>query len=355
VKINRSTKCSLRFANQGKQYTLDAVLVEYGNVVNQFIVQFWDTCPANKDLLKPVVDSVDTWFTARLRKVAAREAIAMIQAAKRRHGDKAHMPTHRGQRMCVSSTIAELQDAKTSAFDCWLHLASIGDGVLLDLPIKRHRHFNQLAARGRRQNAYIITREYVQFSFEIETGPKQPKTACIGIDTGINALASLSNGSQLGQDIKAGIERIKRCKHGSKGQQRAVRAMRQRMNEIAKEIGRTATLVVVENLKGLTLHTRRRALGRKTRASIGRWNVRYWLNRLQMTCEDMNVSFRTVSAAYTSQTCSSCGLVDRRNRNGELFRCLGCGYEANADVQASRNILSRFLTGPYGAGCKPMT
>lgn len=31
-----------------------------------------------------------------------------------------------------------------------------------------------------------------------------------------------------------------------------------------------------------------------------------------------------------------------------------CGHQANADVQASQNILARFLTGPYGAGCKPL-
>ncbi|MFH1636700.1 MAG: zinc ribbon domain-containing protein [Chloroflexota bacterium] len=61
-----------------------------------------------------------------------------------------------------------------------------------------------------------------------------------------------------------------------------------------------------------------------------------------------------MSPYKTSQTCSSCGHVDRGNRSGELFRCLSCGYVANADVQASRNILTRFLTGPYGAGCKPL-
>ena len=112
------------------------------------------------------------------------------------------------------------------------------------------------------------------------------------------------------------------------------------------------TLSTVENLKNITKNTKRRALGRKTRASIGRWNVRYWLTRLQQVCERNRVSFRSVSPRYTSQQCSNCGFTDRGNRDGELFRCLSCGYQANADVQASRNILTRFLTGPYGAGFK---
>ena len=129
--------------------------------------------------------------------------------------------------------------------------------------------------------------------------------------------------------------------------------MRQRMDEVAKEVVKVASLVVVENLKDITKNTKRR-LGKNMRRTIGRWNVRYWLTRLQQVCERNRVSFRTVSPRYTSQQCSNCGHTDRRNRNGELFRCLGCGYEANADVQASRNILARFLTGPYGAGCKPL-
>lgn len=353
MKISRSSKCSLKFTTVSKLSKLDTVLTEYGRVVNCFINIFWVECPAKGKLLKPVVDSVDSWFSARLRKVAAREAIDMVKAAKERHSDKAVKPTHRGQRMCVSSTIARLDVAKGSSFDCWLHLSSIGNGIILDLPIKRHKHFNDLATAGRRQESYIITRESVQFCFEIETGPKQDPDCCVGVDTGINALASLSTGEQLGTDIKAGIERIKRFKHGSKGQKRAVRALRQRMDEVAKEVVGKASLVVVENLKNITKNTKRR-LGKNMRRSIGRWNVRYWLETLQRKCEWNRVSFRSVSPYKTSQTCSSCGHVDRGNRSGELFRCLSCGYEANADVQASRNILTRFLTGPYGAGCKPL-
>lgn len=210
-----------------------------------------------------------------------------------------------------------------------------------------------MSAKGKRLESYVITRNSVQLCFEIETGPKQAKDRCVGVDTGINALASLSTGEQMGLDIKAGIKRIKRCKHGSKGQKRAVRALRQRMDEVAKEVAAKATLVVVEDLTGMTKHTKRR-LVKTMRRSVGRWNVRYWLGALERACEANRVSFRTVCPKYTSQMCSSCGHVDRRNRNGEVFRCLSCGYEANADVQASRNILARFLTGPYGAGCKPL-
>ena len=49
-----------------------------------------------------------------------------------------------------------------------------------------------------------------------------------------------------------------------------------------------------------------------------------------------------------------CGHIDRRNRKLEVFRCLNCDHKDNADVNAARNILYRFLSGPYGAAYKSL-
>lgn len=49
-----------------------------------------------------------------------------------------------------------------------------------------------------------------------------------------------------------------------------------------------------------------------------------------------------VGPKYTSQTCSCCGNVDKGNREGVSFKCTVCGYKANADLNASINILNRF-------------
>ena len=51
-----------------------------------------------------------------------------------------------------------------------------------------------------------------------------------------------------------------------------------------------------------------------------------------------------VPAAYTSQTCHKCGHVAKGNRESQaVFRCVECGYRANADVNAAMNILGRAL------------
>jgi IS605 OrfB family transposase len=359
MKLIRSSKCTLRYATAAKRQALRGVLLTYGRIVNEFIDQFWAQPVDKTELLKDVVNSVKG-STARLRKVAAREALDMCLAAKnqaKESGKKAVKPRHRGKRMCLSSTIADLLPSKSAkSFDCWLHLQSLGFKLILDFPIRLHRHFHALAREGKRLASYVITENYVQFAFEIKTEPKLEPDRCVGIDTGINALASVSTGHQFGLDIKSGIDRVKRCKHGSHGQRTASRALRQRMAECCKEILNTLkpTLIVVEDLKGITKNTKRRIVSKGFRRSIGRWNVRFWLGALERLCERNRVSFRRVSARYTSQTCHRCGHIDRRNRSGEPFKCLKCNHQANADVQASLNILIRFLTGLYGAGCKAL-
>lgn len=360
MKITRSTKCSVKFATQKKRHELKTILSEYGKVVNIFIDCFWDKKIDKTQLLKPIVDlPKDSWLSARLRKVAAREALDMISASKERWKDrpsKLVKPVHKGKRMYVSCTIAELKDSKDAKeFDAWLHIASVGNKMTMDIPIRFHKHYNRLCIKGRRLNSYIVTDSYVQFVFEIDTGAKKVGKKCVGVDTGINALASLSTGEQLGTDIKESIERVKRCKQGSNGKEKARRALKQRIDEVAKKVAsKDVDLLVVEALKKMGHNSKlRRRLSKNMRRSIGTWNWKYWLGRLEQRCEDNRVSFRTVSPCYTSQTCSCCGHVDRRNRDGEVFRCQVCGHADNADINASRNILSRFLTGPYGASYKP--
>lgn len=52
---------------------------------------------------------------------------------------------------------------------------------------------------------------------------------------------------------------------------------------------------------------------------------------------------RAVPAAYTSQTCSACGVVDPGSREGcgREFACTGCGHSEHADLNAARNIEDR--------------
>ncbi len=358
MKIIRSSKCSLKFASKSKLRILRTILEEYSRVVNFFINIFWDDLPPKSSILKGVINLPKTWLSFRLKKLAAIEAIGMIKASKGRWGSKAKKPTRRKNRMSASCSVASLRNSRNaSEFDCWLHLSSIGNNIIIDLPIKKHRQFLKWESLGKRYTSYTICEDYIQFFFEIDTGAKKKEGEIIGIDTGINSLASLSTGEQIGSDIKNCVKRINGCKYGSNGQKKARRALRQRIDEISKQITVRDSLrmIVVEKLKNLNYKTKeRRRLSKNIRRAIGSWPWRYWLDRLQMGCEENRVSFRSVPAYNTSIICPACGHADRGNRKSqEYFQCQKCGHAGNADIVAARNILNRFLTGPYGACCKP--
>lgn len=53
------------------------------------------------------------------------------------------------------------------------------------------------------------------------------------------------------------------------------------------------------------------------------------------------IEISLVNPDYTSQMCSKCYTIDKRNRNKDKFICKNCGYETNADYNASVNIKER--------------
>jgi putative transposase len=54
-----------------------------------------------------------------------------------------------------------------------------------------------------------------------------------------------------------------------------------------------------------------------------------------------------VNPAYTSQTCTACKHVARESRESQaVFRCVACGHQAHADVNAAKNILAAGLAVP---------
>lgn len=55
-----------------------------------------------------------------------------------------------------------------------------------------------------------------------------------------------------------------------------------------------------------------------------------------------DISLSTVHSSYTSKQCSHCGCIDDGNRlSQEVFKCVECGHEDNADVNAAINIEKR--------------
>jgi putative transposase len=68
--------------------------------------------------------------------------------------------------------------------------------------------------------------------------------------------------------------------------------------------------------------------------------------QLAYKCVWYGSELRTVPSAYTSQACFVCDHCEAGNRNDEAFKCLGCGHEDHADINAAKNILKLGLDKP---------
>ena len=79
----------------------------------------------------------------------------------------------------------------------------------------------------------------------------------------------------------------------------------------------------------------------KAKSGLNRVMLNSSTGRLFQYCEYKFTNIKKINAAYTSQTCSNCGCIDKRNRVSQSkFLCISCGYVDHADLNASANILA---------------
>ena len=114
---------------------------------------------------------------------------------------------------------------------------------------------------------------------------------------------------------------------------------------------KTGTLVIGE-LKGIKQHIN---IGRKNNQNFVGIPYGLFKQKLKAKCAFYGISYLEVNEAYSSQTCSNCGIVRKSNRKYRgLYVCRSCGMVLNADVNGAINILkqvvpeSLFLRGGIG-------
>jgi IS605 OrfB family transposase len=107
--------------------------------------------------------------------------------------------------------------------------------------------------------------------------------------------------------------------------------------------------IVLENIRGLKTHSKKqRKASKKVRRQLSNW-VYYQLERFVIErAEKVGKVVLFVNPSYTSQRCSRCGYISKKNRQSQAeFFCRKCGHQLNADLNAARN-LSDFGKSEFG-------
>ena len=182
---------------------------------------------------------------------------------------------------------------------------------------------------------------------------QQDQHKTMGIDIGLRQLAVASIGTTSfffpGGDMAYRRRRFasRRRKLGQAKKLYAIRKLKNKESEWMKDtnhkISRQIVNIALEN--GVHLIRMEDLTGiqhsRKSRKEAGR-NLHSWSHYqlqgfIEYKANMAGLTVEYVNPTYTSQMCT-CGYVDKRNRNLDVFHCIQCGYKNHADVNASINI-----------------
>lgn len=72
---------------------------------------------------------------------------------------------------------------------------------------------------------------------------------------------------------------------------------------------------------------------------LNHWTYYDIQTKIKSKASAVGIEVKLISPKFTSQRCSKCGCISKENRKTQaVFKCVSCGYETNADFNASQNI-----------------
>jgi IS605 OrfB family transposase len=201
----------------------------------------------------------------------------------------------------------------------------------------------------------------------------QPSGTVIGVDMGLSRPSVCSNNRFFGErrwkETERRYFRLRRSlqRKGTRSAKRHLRKLAGKVKRFRRNCDhvlsrsivdsvRPGTVIVVENLVGIRSRTKQR--GRESRRRLHSWSFAQLRAFLTYKAEAHGCRVEGVDPRHTSQACSRCGHVHRSNRRSQSrFLCRACGFELNADLNASRNIARKYLAsgGMPAAGGPPST
>jgi putative transposase len=178
----------------------------------------------------------------------------------------------------------------------------------------------------------------------------------VGIDLGIYNICTLSDGSMIPHNKVRSVKRKRqylRSKLQTKGTPSSKRKLkilsgkearfsRNENHVLSKHLVQSDyDVFVFENLKNIRKSHKK--YHKKSNRMISNWSYGQLIEFTTYKAQVVGKHVFKVSPAFTSQRCSSCGTIEKTNRQKSKYKC-SCGHEMHADVNAARNIRNIFLS-----------
>jgi len=205
-------------------------------------------------------------------------------------------------------------------------------------------------------NQIEIGEEYAYISVSIPEPELIEPTNWLGVDRNTTGHIAVVSDPETGKVIKLGKSALyvhnkyknMRKTLQKKGKYGKVKQIKDRESRIVRDINHKVSRKIVNTAKdtgkGIKLEDLTGIRNSKKNTKTFRYAKHSWsFYQLQMFIEYkaklLGVDVAYVDPAYTSQSCSRCGLIG--NRNKKSFECPECGHVDHADSNAGFNIAMR--------------
>ena len=220
--------------------------------------------------------------------------------------------------------------------------------------------YQRQVLKGTKPTAAQLVKREGRYFLHIQIGGEAPDPIepddFLGVDMGIVQLATTSDDPKghCGEPVekvrrKHNLQRKRLQRKGTKGARKKLvrmsgkeaRFRRHENHVISKSIVQTAKDtgrgIALEDLKGI--RERITARGGDARNRLSGWSFHQLFSFLSYKAQNAGIPIVQVDPRNTSKTCSVCGHCEQANRKSQAeFLCKHCGFSANADWNAARNI-----------------
>jgi hypothetical protein len=351
-------------ANPGKLHKLDELAAEHQRVVQANVDWLIGHETHQPDKYAPIPEQdIPTPLSDRWQRCAWQQACGIVRSWY--SNERVNPPVLRQTCIQANANVVVIEPSHTPHFDFWLRISSLEAGHPVRILIRLYARAQETLAQfpklctgvtlNRREGEWYAT-------FVVERkGPKHSSAQVVGVDIGMVSIVSTSQGRRYGQVSAALRRRVERSNEKRRRKQKLNVCLKRKnhptvslndgraeafaRNEIGRALNQMldelpkGTQVALERLTVQDMRFKSRQMNRALRAS----QLGYVCDKLKYKLDERDLRYRSVQPAYSSLQCSQCGFAFPMNRRSQAeFRCLWCGFEANADENAAQVIAERF-------------
>lgn len=272
------------------------------------------------------------------------------------------LPKMNGISMALDEKVAMVAESDNkSLVGYWVKLSTLTRGKPIMLPVSKNKYYE--AIKATRANFIQLNKDrdgYFSVSFIKDVEPKKTtfKTERVSIDLGLTNLLTFNDGSMYGRTylssrlkdydkkistLCARLQRNRVRPRSSYRYRKLVDSLRAFLkNEIGRVMNKALNRFMPKHIVVERLNFQSQRLSKRLNRLIGNFGKSIVRTKLDDFSEKYGTTIEEVNPAYTSQTCSSCDYVAKKNRRSQsVFICACCGLKLHADINAARCIDAR--------------